>query len=389
MAPTAPILPPTLKHARVAFTGRLASMRRAEAHGVVREAGGVPVTTVSRRTSMLIVGMEGWPLLSDGNVSRKLRRAEALRRSGTPIRVVCEAEFLEFAGLEKCRPSLRKSYPQRQVCDLVGIEPALLRRWEALGLVRSHEGLYDFQDLVSLQTISALVGAGVSAQTIGRSIRKLASVLPGTERPLAQLTIVAEGPRALLAELEDLRMAPDGQLILDFEASGRGEEMPAGPVPFHAPNEPLGAEEWFERALAFEIDERLPEAERAYRAALAARPHFAEAQFNLANVLRAQERPDAAEERYRIALEHAPDLAEGWYNLADLLEEAARPVEAIECLRRALEARPDYADAHFNLAYCCEQAGRSCEAATHWQAYLTLDPESEWADLARVHLGAG
>ena len=382
-APTATSLP-TLQHARVAFTGRLASMRRAEAHEIVRSAGGVAVTTVSRRTSMLVVGMEGWPLLANGTVSRKLRRAETLRRSGSPLRILCEAEFLECAGLETRRQTLRKSYPEHQVCDLLAIEPSALRRWEALGLVRSDEGLYDFQDLISLQTITALVGAGVSPLTIGRSIRGLASVLPGTDRPLAQLRIVAAGPHALLAELGELCMAPDGQLMLDFGRSASA--APPGPVPFAPALETRSADELFEHAIACEIDERLCEAEKAYRAALAVRPHFPEAQFNLANVLRAQERPQAAEERYRSALDQAPEMAEAWYNLADLLEEAGRLVEAIDCLGRALAARPDYADAHFNLACCCEQAGRSPEAAEHWRAYLSLDPESEWADLARRHL---
>ncbi|MHC4108948.1 MAG: tetratricopeptide repeat protein, partial [Planctomycetota bacterium] len=199
------------------------------------------------------------------------------------------------------------------------------------------------------------------------------------------LKIVAAGPRALLAELGELCVAPDGQLMLDFGRTA--SSAPPDPVPFAPPSETRSADELFEHALACEGDERLAEAEKAYRAALALRPHFPEAQFNLANVLRAQERPDAAEERYRSALDQAPDMAEAWYNLADLLEEADRLVEAIDCLRSALAARPDYADAHFNLACCCEQAGRSGEAADHWRAYLSLDPESEWADMARTRLG--
>ena len=342
------------------------------------------MTTVSRRTSLLVVGMGGWPLLPDGTISRKLRRAESLQRAGSPIRTISEAEFLEVAGLSERRPALRKSFPAQQACDLVGIKPETLTRWEALGLVRAQDGRYDFQDLVSLQTVAELVRAGVSPQTISRSILGLAAVLPGTERPLAQLRIVTEGPRSLLAELGELRLAPDGQLMLNFTPASGPPPEPA--LPFAERGCPETATAWFERALGLEEDERLDAAERAYREALARQPVFPEAHFNLANVLRGQGRLEAAEERYRIALAQDPALAAAWYNLADLLEETERIGDAISCLKRALQAEPAYADAHFNLAYCYEQAGRGDEAAAHWRAYLQIDPASEWARIARAHL---
>src|SRR6185503_19689733 len=110
-----------LKHARVAFTGKLASMSRQEAHRIVREAGGEPMDGVSRRTSMLVVGMEGWPLLPDGQVSRKLRYAEGLREKGHGVQILSESAFLESAGLEERRPALRKSYSAAEVSQLLKI----------------------------------------------------------------------------------------------------------------------------------------------------------------------------------------------------------------------------------------------------------------------------
>jgi NAD-dependent DNA ligase len=59
----------------VAFTGRLACMTRAEAFAVVRQHGGMPSQTVTKRTKLLIVGELGWPLLDDGCQSNKLSRA--------------------------------------------------------------------------------------------------------------------------------------------------------------------------------------------------------------------------------------------------------------------------------------------------------------------------
>lgn len=373
--------------ARVAFTGRLASMTRAEAHEVVKAARGTPVATVSRRISVLVVGMDGWPLLPDGTISRKLERAEALRRQGAPIRIVSEADFLEMAGLEERRPALRKSYTAERVGELVGVPESTLRRWELMGLVRSSDGLYDFQDIVSLQTIAALVAAGVAAPTIARSVRGLASVLPGTERPLAQLSIVIEHRGALLADFAGCRIAPDGQLVIGFD---RETDAPTAPVAAVAAVAAAAdtADDWFERGAALEEAEGLAAATGAYRAALALRPHFPEAQFNLGNVLRALGRLDGAEERYRSAIEQDPDFALAWYNLGDLLEETGRIDEAITCLRRSLGADRDFADAHYNLALCLERAGRRDDAAAHWRAYLALDSASPWADEARSHLGS-
>src|SRR5215472_15611891 len=77
----------------VAFTGRLACMSRAEAFEVVRRHGGTPSPEVTRRTSLLVVGELGWPLLDDGRPSNKLSRA-----SSYGIAVVSERRFLKWIG---------------------------------------------------------------------------------------------------------------------------------------------------------------------------------------------------------------------------------------------------------------------------------------------------
>ena len=77
----------------VAFTGRLACMTRAEAFEVVRQHGGTPSQTVTKRTKLLIVGELGWPLLDDGRPSNKLARARSYS-----VPVVSERRFLEWTG---------------------------------------------------------------------------------------------------------------------------------------------------------------------------------------------------------------------------------------------------------------------------------------------------
>src|SRR3984957_17318750 len=77
----------------VAFTGRFASRRRADAFALVRTHGGKPREGVTKRTDVLIVGEFGWPLLDDGRPSNSLAQA---RSYGIPV--ASERQFLEWLG---------------------------------------------------------------------------------------------------------------------------------------------------------------------------------------------------------------------------------------------------------------------------------------------------
>ncbi|NNM24564.1 MAG: tetratricopeptide repeat protein [Phycisphaerales bacterium] len=377
--------------ARVCFTGRLASMSRRRAAALVREAGGKVTTTVSRRTSMLVVGMNGWPVLEDGTISRKLQRAETLIGQGAPIRIVSETVFRETIGVASATPATPKQYSFEQVCGTLDLPPASVRRWEMLGLIRSDDGQYDFQDILSLRAIAELTARGVPTTRIAASVRGLASVLPDTDRPLAQLTLV-ERSGALLAEVEGVLLAPDGQLVLDFDPAvaatpDEPDQEPASlPIAEFVAAGPRNADGWFEHAVACEEEESFDEAAESYRKVLAESPRYPEAHFNLGNVLRALGRPEAAEEHFRLAVDQDPALAEGWYNLADMQEEQGQLEAAVASLRSAVAIAPAYADAHYNLALCLERLERDAEAAGHWRSYLDLDREGPWATRARAHL---
>lgn len=376
--------PASLKHAVVSFTGKLASMSREEACRLVREAGGEPAMGLSRKTSLLVVGMDGWPLLPDGRVGSKLKRGEQLRRSGCGIRILSEEVFLELLGRKRCHPShLPKTHPAAEVCRRLKLTPEALQRWEQFGLIRPIDGLYDFQDLVSLRTIAELVERGVRPEVIARSLHSLASILPAVDRPLAQLKIVAQNPRAFHVDLGEFLMAPNGQLLINFEEAPR---RAATIVSLHTtPSE----KEWFEYGQSCEESEDYTEAADAYRRAIAEEPRFAAAWFNLGNVLRMLEKVDAAAEAYREASRQDATMAPAWYNLADVQEEQGEIHDAVKSLQAALQASPSYADAHFNLALCYEKLGQRREAKRYWEAYLKLDGSSQWAKIARRHLVEG
>ena len=372
--------PTSLRNARVAFTGRLGALTPAQAGELLRGAGAQLVSNISRLTSYLVIGMQGWPLRSDGSISSKLRRAEELKSRGCRIEIISELRFLELANLRPPPSSLWKAFDADEVCATLNIPRETLLTWERFGLIHSVQGRYDFQDLVSLQALAELLQRGVGVGVLATSLHRLACSLPGTERPLAQLKIVAEHSSAIFADFGRYRLAPSGQLCFNFDAAS---ERATGIVSLHGGN--LTATQWFEAGQVYEEDEQYEQAADSYRRAVILDPNHAEAYFNLGNVLRNSGALADAEAMYQRAVENETQFATAWYNLADLQEEVGRLEDAVQSLRSALSASSDYADAHFNLAACLEKLGRTEQAREHWLAYLQLDPESAWADIAREH----
>jgi tetratricopeptide (TPR) repeat protein len=71
------------------------------------------------------------------------------------------------------------------------------------------------------------------------------------------------------------------------------------------------------------------------------------------------------------------------YNLANLFEDYGRLDDAVLFYVKTIREDPEFADAHFNLGRVLERTGERHEAREHWEAYLRLDPTSQWADYVR------
>src|SRR5687767_13451809 len=84
---------------RVAISGKLVSMTKADAVQVVVRHGGQVVPAVTHNTSILVVGQESWPLQKDGRPSKALLRAKELQQAGSPIFVLPEDDFIAKLGL--------------------------------------------------------------------------------------------------------------------------------------------------------------------------------------------------------------------------------------------------------------------------------------------------
>ena len=371
-----------IKGKRVAFTGKLASMTRAEAKTLVRAHGGIYVSNLSRRTSVLVVGQDGWPLQKDGRLTSKLRRAHAFARAGQRITVLSEEEFLVLLGLESHAEEVRRLYTTAQLSSLLKIPGDRVRRWLTAGLIRAVETVdgvsyFDYAQVVSARTLSDLTQAGVGCDRLRQSIEQLQTWLKYADEPLIQLAVMEQNGE-LLVRLKDGLADPTGQRHLDFGA----------PVDesVSLPQSPATGVQWFELGCEHEGAGRFHEAANAYRQALVVGGPSAVACFNLANCLYALGQKARAAERYSQAAEMDASFAEAWNNLGVLLVEIGNIEEAASAFERSLAANPSYADAHYNLADLLDETGDTGGAAAHWRAYLAQDRQSRWATHARLRL---
>lgn len=83
-----------LEGERVAFTGTLERAQRAEAQNLVVAVGGVAEKSLTKKTTILVVGTPNPRSWSPGaSASRKLNTAQKMREAGSPIEVLTEEEF--------------------------------------------------------------------------------------------------------------------------------------------------------------------------------------------------------------------------------------------------------------------------------------------------------
>jgi tetratricopeptide (TPR) repeat protein len=344
----------------VAFTGRLASMKREEAFALVRQKGGTPRRGLTKTTAVLVVGGLGWPLLADGQPSKSLSLAKSYG-----VTVASERHFLEWAGQAVPDEQVR-TYSASQMSSLSGLQLELIEQLTALGLLDCRDQRYAFRDLAGARQLAELFRSGVALSTITRSLHEIRKWLP--DAALANLRLCPASSEAIFVEHMKGRTDRTGQFVLPVDEAYEGPD------------------ELFEQAQAAEEAKDIDTAQRLYRKVMRIDPRDPAAAFNLGNLLRSLGRKVEAEAAYRAATKADPRFAEAWYNLADILDERSQSDQAVVCLKRALDADPIYADAIFNLGLLHQRADQPAEAASCWQRYLALDNESPWASRARQAL---
>jgi tetratricopeptide (TPR) repeat protein len=139
---------------------------------------------------------------------------------------------------------------------------------------------------------------------------------------------------------------------------------------------------------ADEIDNTDPtKAEKLYKACLRKNPQHSLAWCNLGIIYYLRDDVETALLHWHTALSHNPKCAEANYNIGYMyLSDDANAGQAIRYFKLAVTQDPTLADAWFNLAMAHSLLKQYAAARRGWERYLELEPNGNWAQLARGYI---
>lgn len=356
----------TLSGQLVVFTGKLSSLGRRDASVLVARLGGQTADDVNLRTTLLVVGAEGFGTAAE--TSGKLKRAEELNQSDARIQIISEKTFCQMAGIPTADALKQRYHAMRD----------LLVRYP---LLREDQ----FRYLVKCGAISPAVRTNADVFVAFADLAAIKQAHDELSRGAAFPSVV----RALLASRH-------GQLAFDFRSDAvpakiltlERRERPRSrglEVPQSRSEDMALAEEYFRTGSALDTGDESTEhqAAAAYRKALELAPGLVAALINLANIHYSCDELAEAQALYERAIGLEPDFFEAHFNLGNIHHDLGRFADARVCYQEALRLNPSYADAHFYLAVVLEKMGLSAEALPFWRAYRELAPQGEWVQLAK------
>ena len=267
-----------------------------------------------------------------------------------------------------------QAYGVRDVERLLGLSRNTIRALVDAGFVTPARGArnawrFSFQDLIVLRTAQALVAAKVPQRRITRSLRELRKHLPAS-MPLSGLAISAVADRVVVREGARHWQAESGQYLLAFDGDPTAGALNVlAPEPAAAPAD--DARTWFARGAALEHDDA-EGALRAYERSLAVDPAFVDARVNLGRLLHDMQRLVDAERIYRAGIAASGNDPVLLFNFGVLLDDLGRRDDAIAAYETAVRADPGFADGYYNLALLYEEAGRPKDALRHMARYRAL-----------------
>lgn len=402
---------PALQGERLSFTGTLASMTHRQAMELAEQHGGATTHSVSKQTTILVVGEEGWPLETDGKPSVKLQQVTEWRQQGLDIKVLPESEWLHLLGLEERRRDVHRLLTPAMLSQSLKVSVGLIRHWERIGLIKPVKKVFrlpyfDFQEVACVRRLSELLKAGVSQHELEGSLSRLQSMLPGAERSLAQLTLLARDHHVVIRDEAGLLEPLSRQRLLDFDDETLGTGQPregeardqdsrhaslsiatsSNRIVSPSSRLPQSSSEWLEQGSHLLEENRLADAVEAFRCALMTDAANPEAHFHLAEALYRIGNLAGAFERFHVAVELDPQYLESWTQLGCVAAELGQTQSALDAFDIALQSHADYPDAHFHKAELLARLNRANEAVPHWQAYLAHDQRGPWAEVAQQRL---
>lgn len=363
-SPSSDLLPQPLTGQLVVFTGKLSSLGRKQVRALVTRLGGATAEDVTVKTTMLVIGGEGFGASSE--TTQNLRRAEELNeQQPSRVAILSEDQFCTLAGVPTLEALKRQYHATR---DLLVRYPSLeenhLRYLVKWGIVQpvlrtNADTFFDFSALGPIKQVNDDISQGLSFHS---------------------------SVRALLASRA-------GQLSFDFRIDAAPAKIftlqrripPPAPESQAPKLDSSLAEEYFKVGSALDNGDEamLEQAATAYRRSLELDPYLVAALINLANIHYGRDELAEAQALYERAIGLESDFFEAHFNLGNIYHDLNRFAEAQTCYETALRLNPFYADTHFYLAVTLEKMGRSDLARPHWRSYQQLAPEGEWVELAK------
>jgi tetratricopeptide (TPR) repeat protein len=357
----------------VVFTGKLSSLGRKDARALVTRLGGATADDVNAKTTMLVIGAEGFGPTPDREKSNKLKRAEelnALAGGGAAIRILTEEDFCRLAGVATPDTLKRQYHAMRDVLARYrALREDHLRYLVKCGVLRpvlrtNADTFFAFPDLSVIKQANEGLNQGGAFRGVVR-------------------TLIA----ARQGQLEfDFRLDAAPAKIITLRRTDTARlTPPKAEAPTISVRDTALAEEYFRAASALDDGDESTqeEAATAYRKALELDPYLVAALINLANIHYSGDELAEAQALYERAIGLESDFFEAHFNLGNIYHDLGRFPEAQNCYREALRLNPFYADAHFYLAVTFEKMGLSQDARPHWRAYQQLAPQGEWVELAK------
>lgn len=388
----------TISGMRVAFVGKLGGLNRREARKFVRDQGAVMVDAPSAGANLIVIGADELP----SQDYEQLLDDSVIEAAGNGLlQIINETEFWQRTGVDQAEElgeDASQLYTPAMLAELLEVSIATIRRWQRRGLIRPTRQInklpyFDFQEIASARRLARLIESGKSPKIIEAKLQQLAQLAPELERPLSQLSIIVEGRNVLLRRGEGL-VEPGGQKRIDFDAveetcqevTPEVINLPAKTLSIESLGQFSRPEQFIQLANDFEDLGEMDTAIYIYRAMVLAFGPSAESSFRLAELLYLIGQTEAARERYYMAVELDGTYVEARASLGCVLVELNEPEMAVSAFRGALGIHEDYPDVHFHLARLLDDLKEFEQAESHWQKFLSLAPESPWAQEARERL---
>jgi len=385
---------------RIAILGPLLSMSRREAVRLVQRHGGVVVSQMDDRVTLVVVGDEtsDWRSLVNSSAGQAAKASIAL----TPrFEVLRETALWRRLGLVEDQSHASQLYTPAMLADLVDAPLAAIKRWRRRGYLQASREVgrlpyFAMPEVHVARHLSGLLAEGCSLARIDKLVAQLIEAAPDVTRPLAELSIVASEGRFFVRRGTELT-EPSGQLLLDFEESADDQESPPAlsfaayqDLALHDEESPddapiLSADQARAMALDLQAAGEVGEAIEACRAALLAGGDV-EDHVLLAELLYRAGDLSAARERYYMAIELEDNFVEARASLGCVLAELGELPLAAAAFRGALAQQPDFADAQYHLARTLDELGEPTAAEHHWREFLDVAPASPWAEEATARL---